>query len=275
MQLHSGQTIYFNKYIGILEFEKPTVNLSFPGGILADEMGLGKTVEFLALILLNAKSKENVVCKKRKVSESDNISFPFIEKNPKKIKVHVTNEDKYVEKATNLKVPNGLVKKGKTPNKIALEKWYENTLKQYDTTNSIKKVVCNIQCVCGSTSEKGIIACTKCSKRQHTKCMGYTEQYGPYICPQCWKDEPLLESPATLIVCPPALEEQWCAEICKHVGSGISILKYHGSKEVPIYPTKLRNYDIVITTYSILQNELKLSEANDVSKSKLLQRSIF
>lgn len=40
---------------------------------------------------------------------------------------------------------------------------------------------------------------------------------------------------------------------------------YEGSHNlIPVYPTNLQQYDLVITTYNVLQNELRLSENGQV-----------
>jgi len=53
----SGETLFYNKYLGNFVKKRPLVKPSTPGGILADEMGLGKTVEVLACILANPRFK--------------------------------------------------------------------------------------------------------------------------------------------------------------------------------------------------------------------------
>lgn len=88
--------------------------------------------------------------------------------------------------------------------------------------------------------------------------MGFIK--GDYRCPQCWCNQPLVEIGTTLIVSPTSLRKQWCTEICKHVAGDFKVLVYGGSAVTPIYPTELAKYDIVITTYGVLQTDLRLTE---------------
>lgn len=74
-----------------------------------------------------------------------------------------------------------------------------------------------------------------------------------------------MESDATLIICPVALRQQWLDEICKHVRGNLKILDYEGSPAAPVYPVDLVKYDLVITTYGVLNADLKLTYNHEVS----------
>ncbi|XP_022908848.2 transcription termination factor 2-like [Onthophagus taurus] len=63
----------------------------------------------------------------------------------------------------------------------------------------------------------------------------------------------------TLIVCPASLVKQWEAEVSKHCKRGlVNIECYHGPKR-ETRATTLAKYDMVITTYTICQNEASKS----------------
>lgn len=47
----------------------------------------------------------------------------------------------------------------------------------------------------------------------------------------------------------------------------MKILNYQGSAVTPVYPTHLQTYDLVLTTYSVLQADLRLSETGQVIKN--------
>lgn len=52
----------------------------------------------------------------------------------------------------------------------------------------------------------------------------------------------------------------------QHVTSNLRVLVYDGKSGVPLYPTDIqKNYDIVVTTYAVLQAELRLSDSNQVN----------
>nr|CAH7738165.1 unnamed protein product [Callosobruchus chinensis] len=92
----------------------------------------------------------------------------------------------------------------------------------------------------------------------------YNKKLGEYFCPQCWMNQPLVEIGATLIVTPMSLRKQWISEIRRHIGGSIRVLQYDGCNSMAIYPTQFKNYDIVVTTYSVLQSELRLTEQFNV-----------
>nr|CAI5818285.1 unnamed protein product [Callosobruchus analis] len=92
----------------------------------------------------------------------------------------------------------------------------------------------------------------------------YNRKLGEYFCPQCWMNQPLVEIGATLIVTPLSLRKQWISEIRRHIGGSIRVLQYDGCNNMAIYPTQFKNYDIVVTTYSVLQAELRLTEQFNV-----------
>lgn len=65
----------------------------------------------------------------------------------------------------------------------------------------------------------------------------------------------------TLVVCPASLVNQWENEIKKHTKRGLLDIEiYHGPKR-ETRPKRLAAHDFVITTYSIVQNELEKNGA--------------
>ncbi|KAF5302451.1 hypothetical protein FQR65_LT08541 [Abscondita terminalis] len=272
--LKSGKNIYYNKYLGYVNDEQPLVSSLRTGGILADEMGLGKTVEVLACILSYPKLETESQISLGDESYAE--GSPSVNKQPRKRNRQSTGiiDDSYVDKPKKLKVPNDWVKSSskKSNTRIALEMWYENILGKLCTTDSSIQDSIRVQCICGDLDIEDSIECVDCNKYQHITCMGYKQSYGEYRCPKCWMQQPILESKATLIVCPLSLRSQWCEEICKHVSADLKMLVYEGSRAVPIYPTQLKNYDLVLTTYNVLQSELRLSESGQVLTLRREQR---
>ena len=123
----------------------------------------------------------------------------------------------------------------------------------------------NFECLCGTEAHVDYdalyrVQCTKCNLWQHAACVKYdvTDPLrGPYICPHCWAQEPPVESKATLIISPSSISYQWIEEIQKHIkNTKVRMLFYEGTKASGyIQPRDLANYDIVVTSYTILQSE--------------------
>ena len=104
------------------------------------------------------------------------------------------------------------------------------------------------------------VQCEKCRQYQHADCVGFdvTDPYrGEYYCPHCWYTMPPCESKATLIVSPASIAYQWIDEMKRHLSADIKVLFYRGTKTSGyIQPRQLAsNYDIVVTTYGVLQSE--------------------
>ncbi|KAE9618533.1 putative DNA helicase chromatin remodeling SNF2 family [Lupinus albus] len=60
----------------------------------------------------------------------------------------------------------------------------------------------------------------------------------------------------TLVVCPASVVRQWARELDEKVGNEkLSVLIYHGGSRTK-YPDELATYDVVITTYAIVTNEV-------------------
>ncbi|RZC37273.1 E3 ubiquitin-protein ligase SHPRH [Asbolus verrucosus] len=265
--LKSGICIYYDKYSGYVDINKPVIEESSRGGILADEMGLGKTVEVLACILLHPKQEQNNC-----VSGEEGINTetsPTVDQALRKRKIeNSAAEDKsqLIDEPKKLKIRQDWVKGSskKSQTRVALEMWYNNCLEDVKIKNQVIKSDTALQCICGRTSEEDSVFCQDCGKIQHASCLGYKKKFGAYRCPQCWMKQPLIECGATLIVSPVSLRTQWCNEICKHIKGDFKVLQYRGSSVTPIYPMQLTKYDVVITTYNVLQSELRLTEQQNV-----------
>nr|XP_060623120.1 transcription termination factor 2 [Anolis sagrei ordinatus] len=70
------------------------------------------------------------------------------------------------------------------------------------------------------------------------------------------KDSTVINSCSTLIVCPASLIHHWKNEIERHVRSGnLKVCLYHGPNRIK-NTTVLSEYDVVVTTYTILAKEI-------------------
>ncbi|XP_044756394.1 E3 ubiquitin-protein ligase SHPRH [Coccinella septempunctata] len=293
VKLPSGKELFFDKFSGHVTPIKPVVSCSSRGGILAEEMGLGKTVEFLALILNNPfnnnqdeKQQDSKILVEgddsEELSDNDNIDLPVFKKQSKKKaprkRIKLTpKDDKNVEySARDIQVPQDWVKTSakKQKNWVALQLWYNKSLSEVN--HKPHKPVETIHCICGETFNKsGQIKCVDCGKIQHKECLGYEKRLGEYRCPSCWLEYPLIESGATLIVTPVSLRTQWCNEIKKHVDKKLKVLVYEGSNKTPVYPTYFKDFDVVITTYSVLQAEFRLTEKGKVCELRRKRKYDF
>ncbi|GAB0177693.1 transcription termination factor 2 [Grus japonensis] len=73
-------------------------------------------------------------------------------------------------------------------------------------------------------------------------------------------DSTVIASHSTLIVCPASLIHHWKKEIDKHVGYGkLRVYLYHGPNRDK-HAEMLSEYDVVVTTYSLLSKEVPTSK---------------
>ncbi|XP_018318562.1 E3 ubiquitin-protein ligase SHPRH [Agrilus planipennis] len=271
--LKSGETVYLNKSNCYVENTPQLIPPLRTGGILADEMGLGKTVEVLACILLNPYNENDAtsasstrVC----IESFSQSNAPQTRKRRKPLQNAISEKEQlYVDKPKKLKVPKDWVKnpKKKSNNYIALHTWYESVLNDMKIKKPEAVLIKKVQCICGNRNEDNIIQCVDCSKFQHVSCFNYKPEFGDYRCAQCWENQPYIECKGTIIVCPKALVNQWLTEISKHIDKGLKVFHYD---KRPIYPTQLKEYDIVLTTYSVLHTEFWTTE---VGESAVLRRT--
>lgn len=171
------QTFFLNPRTFDLTIEPPKNTLLPAGGILADEMGLGKTVEILSLILCNSKNNDD--------SGKDETIISLYNQL-----IHEVSSN------YDFKISDGIIK-----------------LKEFS-----KKIFC----ICNSKKSKKfekLIICKKCQRYQHVNCVlaNAIEQPKIHICPSCFNNEDLVESGATIIVTPVAIQMQWKSEIEKHL----------------------------------------------------------
>lgn len=123
-----------------------------------------------------------------------------------------------------------------------------------------------LKCICLKQSKKGLITCEKCGLQQHRKCVlkNSTVEQTRYICPECWRFEPLVESGTTIIVSPVAIKMQWASEISKHISDkNFKVFIYDGvTQNGWISPADLAEYDAVLTDYNVLKTEIYYTTTN-------------
>ncbi|CAO1380733.1 unnamed protein product [Diamesa hyperborea] len=159
----------------------------------------------------------------------------------------------------------------------------------HDSKEEVNESLCNdesmnnfkpkLKCICGKSSMKEkhkLLTCSKCKNLQHERCVNNKkDQLTSYICPNCWKSSnTIVDSGCTIIVTPSTIKHQWKDEITKHIcKSNFKVLIYEGlSKGGWISPMELKDYDVIITDYNILKQELHYFK----SQGKSLRReSLF
>ncbi|KAG4066978.1 hypothetical protein HA402_007726 [Bradysia odoriphaga] len=123
-----------------------------------------------------------------------------------------------------------------------------------------------LKCVCTNGNTRKTVQCPRCLYFQHEVCVAKysVKPIVNYICPECWKLEPLTHSPSTFIVSPPSIKMQWQDEIQKHIAdTKFRVLIYNGIKQSGwISPADLKTYDVVLTDYNIMKSEIYYSESN-------------
>ncbi|XP_053674270.1 E3 ubiquitin-protein ligase SHPRH [Anopheles nili] len=140
----------------------------------------------------------------------------------------------------------------------------KNTIKRRKASESNdSEDYAELRCLCLSTGRKNTVECHKCGLLQHRKCVlkHHTPGQGnklKYMCPECWRTKPLVESGATIIVSPASIKYQWESEIRKHITDpNFRMFVYNGITSGGwISPADLASYDVVLTDYSVLRPEI-------------------
>ena len=148
---------------------------------------------------------------------------------------------------------------------------------------AFQKKLHRIKCICQRRSMKHVIQCVECHLFQHIKCVltkSHADNNEPYWCPECWKSKPMVLSSSTFIVSPPSIKLQWEDEVATHIvgGTSFKVLIYNGIKhsENWISPADLAKYDIVITDYNTLKQELHFANVKNENRcSRYERRSII
>lgn len=122
------------------------------------------------------------------------------------------------------------------------------------------------RCICSKPVDDSIISCRKCGQQQHNKCVLKNALREPtrYICPECWRSEPLVEAGTTIIVSPVSIKMQWASEISKHIAdTSFKVFIYEGvASSGWVSPADLAEYDVVLTDYNVLKSEIYYTSTN-------------
>lgn len=216
------------------------------GGIACDEMGLGKTVEVLALVAANPRGS------------SDGCGV-------------VTMEEGAAEDVKGVKKESNSLERGRG--------------------GDVRHALRILACPCGGEGRLKdeaeiptgllLVQCSRCGVYQHTHCVGLTSfsRSDDWKCAGCHAaevlDMGLLDSKATLIVCPTPILSQWQSEIDKHVVPGtIRVVTYLGQEVAAssrpngmVSPQELAAADVVLTTYDTLRKDLHRNPDKEAVRS--------
>ncbi|KAM0852429.1 hypothetical protein ACQ4PT_051745 [Festuca glaucescens] len=196
------------------------------GGILADDQGLGKTVSTIALIL------------KQRIQQS---KFMHADSDP--LKSEALNLDEDDEAVT-------VVDK-------AEQSMHDEPKKELDaglsstaaSTSGVKPYICHKDTVPDRVVESKV---ERKKTKTGTSCASSTMRS--------------MARPAagTLVVCPASVLKQWANELTDKVSEKdkLSVLVYHGGARTKD-PSELAKYDVVVTTYTIVANEVPKQNADD------------
>lgn len=251
--IHSldGQDLLYNKFSQALyPAIGPTPTCS--GGILADEMGLGKTVITLALVLNHKRTDLDeyawqVVVKPDRLDDDDDDDNDDDGPSQREL-----NQEMCLDANERLQMVPTKPGRGILRNKLVA--WYESKLAEMSVRrSSTQPRRRSFKCTCTKDPDRTAVTCTSCGLRQHPSCVGY-KSHLPYVCPSCWREQSPVPSGATLIVAPPAIFQQWGSEVERHTPT-LTVHLYTGVRENFVQPSYLAEFDVVITTYTVLRAE--------------------
>ncbi|XP_047078604.1 helicase-like transcription factor CHR28 [Lolium rigidum] len=196
------------------------------GGILADDQGLGKTVSTIALIL------------KQRIQQS---KFMHADSDPLKSEALNLDED---DEAV------AVVDKAEQYMPVEPKKELDAGLSSTAaSTSGVKPYISHMDTVPDRVVESKV-------ERKKTKT-------GTSSASSTMRS---MTRPAagTLVVCPASVLKQWANELTDKVSENdkLSVLVYHGGARTKD-PSELAKYDVVITTYTIVANEVPKQNADD------------
>lgn len=138
----------------------------------------------------------------------------------------------------------------------------KNRFKLTDKTEKIN--VKNIKCYC--KSDDFSLKCDLCHELYHIKCGMVREYEDKVLCAYC--EENLIESHATLVVCPKTIIHQWIEEIHKHlIIDDLTYTIYETVTNKVISPRLLSLYDVVLISYDTLSKDIDFIDSNRNMKS--------
>lgn len=242
----SGLKMFYNPFSGNVAMRSEVFSERVSGGILADEMGLGKTVELLACILSHRWSaSKSGAC----INEESQLR--------KESQIHIKRLKRERVECICGAVTESYRYTGLWVQCDVCDAWQHSDCVGYSARG--KKVKD------GSGQQKREKDIEKSRRKKYVPTI--VEREGKYVCQLCLELMSVTESPvpsgATLIVCPAPILHQWQTEIIRHTNTdSVKVLVYEGvkntsfSEEPAVEVDELVSYDIVLTTYDVLKEDL-------------------
>uniref|UniRef100_A0A0D9W9X0 RING-type domain-containing protein n=1 Tax=Leersia perrieri TaxID=77586 RepID=A0A0D9W9X0_9ORYZ len=202
------------------------------GGILADDQGLGKTISTIALIQKERAQQSKFM--------SDDLG------SMKSVTLDLDEDDDEVIFMDKKKL------KGQSMNKL-----------QDSTLFPLLEAASDAADLKPWASQTGSAVDNKAVKVEPKKKTRVRR-------PSSSTSRPATRSAAgTLVVCPASVLKQWASELAAKVteGSKLSVLVYHGSSRTKD-PTELTKYDVVVTTYTVVANEVPKQNSDEDIEEK-------
>eukprot|EP00039_Didymoeca_costata_P005103 m.78508 g.78508 ORF g.78508 m.78508 type:complete len:1629 (+) comp12675_c0_seq1:179-5065(+) len=116
-------------------------------------------------------------------------------------------------------------------------------------------------CLCGgqASEELNELCCVICGRVQHQQCTGFISAVQSFICTECDYMGPNIDAKTTLIISPDMILQQWIDEFDRHIegGTPVNVCCYQGIRSGEYTrASTLAGYDVVVTSYQVLQSEL-------------------
>uniref|UniRef100_A0A0D3GWZ4 Uncharacterized protein n=1 Tax=Oryza barthii TaxID=65489 RepID=A0A0D3GWZ4_9ORYZ len=200
------------------------------GGILADDQGLGKTVSTIALI------------QKQRIQQSK-----FMSVDSDRLKAEALNLDDDDEAA-----PVADNKGEQTKNDEPRKDLGAGSSSTAAGTGDVETCASLMNTAPDKTVERNVERKKKSKASTSSTMQSMTRP-----------------AAGTLVVCPASVLKQWANELTDKVGESakLSVLVYHGGSRTKD-PNELAKYDVVITTYTIVANEVPKQNADDDTDQK-------
>ncbi|CAH8328948.1 unnamed protein product [Eruca vesicaria subsp. sativa] len=229
-------------------FQKETSSLHCSGGILADDQGLGKTVSMIALILkqkLESQLKSEISSKEE--AEILDLDADDESENAK-------HESKSHAKPELFSSHSGTMVLSEISSNEEAEILDLDADDELENANHESKSHAKPELEVSSNNETKVGSVGDNDENDSSDTEKVKDEEASTSVREFKRKRP---AAGTLVVCPASLVRQWARELDEKVSdeSKLSVLVYHGGNRTKD-PIELAQYDVVVTTYAIVTNEV-------------------